>query len=123
MSSVISFEIFVTDIQRAINFYSKTFGLEIGKVHESTSKQTKVAFFLSEQDQKGIGGTLVEDQAYLALLKTRHMNGIILHFHSNDIQLTLKKVIDNGGTIIFDNISYARVQDSEGNQIGIRTVD
>lgn len=123
MSSVISFEIFVTDIQRAINFYSKTFGLEIGKVHESASKQTKVAFFLSEQDQKGIGGTLVEDQAYLALLKTRHMNGIILHFHSNDIQLTLKKVIDNGGTIIFDNISYARVQDSEGNQIGIRTVD
>lgn len=114
---VVYFEIPVTDMQRAKKFYTAVFGFDFT---EELIDSNQMALFPFAEKGTGITGALAKGEVY----KPNKM-GTLIYFHTNDIENTLKKVIENSGKILYPKTStgsygfVAEFEDSEGNRIAL----
>jgi predicted enzyme related to lactoylglutathione lyase len=110
------FDIPVTNLDRAVQFYSAVLGVRIDK---QTFGNTSLAVI---EHKEGNGGCLVPEHAEIAA------GGILLYLNADGrIRDAVAKVIPNGGTVI-DAIHpigphgfRAIVLDSEGNRVALHS--
>ena len=115
---VVWFEVPVTDMDRAIEFYQTVFKREINKANVGGEE---MAFFASEQGKGGVSGALIRSTQHEPSEK-----GVVIYFASADVDTELSRVEAAGGriikpkTLITEEIGHCgAIIDSEGNQIAI----
>lgn len=114
---VVYFEIPVTDIERAIQFYSAVFNYEFERanIHDN-----EMAFFPLNEDNSGISGALAQGEIYNPTI-----NGTLVYFKTDDITETLNLALKNGAEVLFPITSngefgsVAEFKDCEGNRIAL----
>jgi predicted enzyme related to lactoylglutathione lyase len=117
LNPVIYFEIPVNDMDRAIEFYSAVFDFTFEK---NIIDHNEMAFFPFEDGARGITGALAKGEIYIPTLQ-----GILIYFSTNDIDLMLEKLITYGGEILYPKTSngelgyVAEFKDCEGNRIAL----
>lgn len=116
---VIYFEIPVNDLERATNFYKKTFNFTF---EQEVIDDYEMSFFPFYDEATGITGALAKGDVYIPT-----KNGVILYFSTADIDETLRNVLNLGGNILYPktfNEKYgfyvAEFEDSEGNRIAVQ---
>ncbi|PZX57662.1 hypothetical protein LV84_01791 [Algoriphagus ratkowskyi] len=117
------FEIPVSDMDRAINFYQKVFDCTL---HKLDMGDFQMAMFPGEGGGKGAEGSLVFNKEFYA---TSNHAGALIYFSSEDVVIELSRVEDAGGTIqiekkmISPEYGYMGVfLDSEGNRIALHSM-
>ena len=112
------FEIPVTDLDRAINFYQSLLGIELerGSIHGYD-----MAFFPFENNGAGISGALCKGDVYKPSI-----DGSFVYLFTNNIDEVLGKAVELGSEILFEktdagNCFVAEIKDSEGNRICFTT--
>ncbi|MCP4121562.1 MAG: VOC family protein, partial [Bacteroidetes bacterium] len=112
------FEIPVTDMDRAIDFYQTVFKIDINKANVGNEE---MAFFASKPENPGISGALIRHEHYKP-----SKNGVVIYFASADVSTELNRVEAAGGkvikpkTLITEEIGHCGAFiDSEGNQVAI----
>jgi predicted enzyme related to lactoylglutathione lyase len=114
---VVYFEIPVTDMNRAMAFYTAVFDVEFEKEYIDGND---MALFPLTNNQSGISGALVKGDIY-----NPTQDGILIYFHTENIEQTLQQASAHGSTTLFPKTSngewgyVAEFQDSEGNRIGL----
>ena len=117
MNPVVYFEIPVTDMNRAIAFYSSVFGFLFAK---EVIDHNDMAFFPFEDGARGITGALAMGEIYVPTVQ-----GILIYFGTDDIDAILHKAVEAGGEILYPKTSngdlghVAEFKDSEGNRIAL----
>jgi predicted enzyme related to lactoylglutathione lyase len=113
------FEIPVTDLDRAINFYQNVFGYEFER---TVVDGNDMAWFPFSQDAPGISGALAKGESY-----TPTTNGSLVYFNTDHIDDILSKANANGGKTLYPKTSIgelgwvAEFEDSEGNRIALHS--
>ena len=112
------FEIPVTDMDRAINFYQSLLGIELerGSIHGYD-----MAFFPFENNVGGISGALCKGDVYKPSI-----DGSFIYLFTSNIDEVLSKAVELGSEIMFEktdagNCFVAEIKDSEGNRICFTT--
>ncbi|MGI9546687.1 MAG: VOC family protein [Flavobacteriaceae bacterium] len=115
------FEIPVTDMERAKDFYEAVFKVEIS-VHDLGG--IIMGWFPYSEDQKGASGSLVKHEMY----KPSDTHGSLIYFSSPDVNGELERVESAGGTILKPKTEIggghgfmALINDSEGNRIALHS--
>jgi predicted enzyme related to lactoylglutathione lyase len=113
---VVYFEIPVTDMDRAIKFYSAVFHFEFDK---EIIDGNEMALFPFTEGSSGISGALAKGEIYKPT-----KDGIVIYFKTGNIDETLNLALANGGQILYpktDNgIGFvAEFEDTEGNRIAL----
>ncbi len=114
---VVYFEIPVTDIERAIQFYTAVFNLDFERdiIHDN-----EMAFFPLTEGNNGISGALAKGEIYKPTI-----NGTLVYFNTENIEETLNLALQNGAEVLFpitSNGEYgfvAEFKDCEGNRIAL----
>lgn len=115
------FEIPVTDMERAIDFYERVFGFTF---HRSKLDSLDMAWFPMGEGIPGSTGSLVKHKAYAP-----SQDGTLVYFTSpaGDVDYELAKVEDAGGKIIQkkkpigEHGFVAVFLDTEGNRVAIHS--
>jgi uncharacterized protein len=111
------FEIPVSDLERAIAFYSAVFTCEFERLEMDGNQ---MAYFPTFDDAPGITGALAHGESYVP-----GRQGSRLYFSSEDIDETLRRVEQAGGQMVYPKTSIgelgwvAEFEDSEGNCIAL----
>jgi uncharacterized protein len=114
---VVYFEIPVTNVDRAIKFYSAVFNF---KFEKETIDKNEMALFPFTENDLGISGALAKGEIYKP-----SKNGTLIYFRTENIDDTLKLAVQNGGKILYPKTSngdlgfVAEFEDSEGNRIAL----
>lgn len=115
---VIYFEIPVTDMKRAENFYTTVFNFSFEK---EIIDHYEMALFPFEEKNSGITGALAKGDVYKPTKE-----GVIIYFKTQNIEETLHKVLQKGGKILYpkridekQGFAVAEFEDSEGNRIAL----
>ncbi len=114
------FEIPVSDLDRARTFYQTVFGFEMPLQEMGP---LKMAWFPMEQNAQYATGSLVKAEMYVP-----SMEGSMVYFSVDDIEATLGRIAENGGTVlnpktpIGDFGFVAHFRDSEGNRVALHSV-
>lgn len=117
------FEIPVTNMERAINFYESVFGFNIER-HEMG--ELDMGWFPALHEANGAMGSLVKHPDFY---KPSH-EGTLVYFeaHSGDLTNELNKVESSGGKVlhpkklIAEGIGYmAVIEDTEGNRVALHS--
>jgi len=118
---VIYFEIPVTDLNRAVQFYTNVFNFTF---ENEIMDSYEMAFFPFKLENTGITGALAKGDVYKPT-----KNGVIIYFNTENIDETLKKVQSQGAEILYPktfNEDYgfyvAEFKDSEGNRIAVQQI-
>jgi predicted enzyme related to lactoylglutathione lyase len=117
MNPAVYFEIPVSDLDRAIRFYSEVFGytFERQNIHGN-----EMAMFPFSQNGGGITGALAKGEIYVPT-----KSGIVIYFQTESIDETIKRAVANGAEVLFPKTSagdfgfVAEFSDSEGNRIAL----
>ena len=114
------FEIYVSDMQRAVKFYAEVFNL--GDFTEINIGEERLCMFPSVEDRPYISGALVE---------TRHhspgVGGTVVYFHSTDCGVEEARIAAAGGEVLRPKYSIGEFgyvcifKDTEGNLVGIHS--
>ncbi len=111
------FEIPVTDLNRAVNFYKAVFGFDFEREVIDTNE---MALFPFTDGERGISGALAKGDIY-----TPTVDGVLIYFGTKDIDQALKLAVENGGQMLYPKTSngdlghVAEFRDSEGNRIAL----
>ncbi|OYQ36888.1 glyoxalase [Flavobacterium cyanobacteriorum] len=114
---VIYFEIPVTDIKRAKQFYAAVFGFTF---EDEVIDGNTMALFPFSKQKTGISGALAKGDIYKPTTK-----GILVYFATQDIDATLNAALQNGAKVLYPKTSngdlgyVAEFQDTEGNRIAL----
>lgn len=115
---VVYFEIPVNDLVRAEKFYTEVFNFSFEK---EIIDQYEMALFPFEEKNSGITGALAKGDVYQP-----SKSGVIIYFKTESIDITLEKVIEHGGKLLYPKktdekygFSVAEFEDSEGNRIAL----
>ncbi|MCV9926112.1 VOC family protein [Flavobacterium sp. LS1R49] len=114
---VVYFEIPVTDIERAIQFYTAVFNFDFER---DTIHDNEMAFFPLIEGNNGISGALAKGEIYKPTI-----NGTLVYFNTEDIDATLNLAVKNGAEVLFpitsngEYGSVAEFKDCEGNRIAL----
>src|SRR5689334_12008836 len=116
-------EIPVTDLDRAKDFYAKTFGF---KYQMHNTPEFKMAMFPSAGEKAyGAGGALM----LMPGGYTPSHQGPLVYFHSDDIPKTLEKAEKAGGKVLQGKKSIGQYgfiaffEDSEGNRVALHSMN
>ena len=114
------FEIPVSDMKRAKQFYEKVFDIEITEVNFGGFN---MGWFPNKGDSYGATGTLVKQESYIP-----SQEGTLVYFMSEDVEQELNRVEAAGGKIyqkktkISDEHGFMGVFiDSEGNRVALHS--
>ena len=91
------FEIPVTNLERAEQFYTSVFGF---KFEKASIHDNEMALFPLDENAPGISGALAKGEIYKPT-----KDGTLIYLKSKKIDETLKRVINSGGTILFPKTS------------------
>lgn len=111
------FEIPVTDMNRAVKFYTSAFGIEITP---SEMGPNKMGWFPMEMGAAGSAGTLMQGEGY-----TPSHEGSLVYIHVDKIDPTLEAISQAGGKTLMPRTSIgehgfiAHFEDSEGNRVAV----
>jgi predicted enzyme related to lactoylglutathione lyase len=113
---VVYFEIPVTDIERATQFYKAIFNFSFDK---EKIDNNEMALFPFHEKATGISGALAKGEIYKPTVE-----GVLIYFNTANIDETLKRATQHGAKVLYpktDNgIGFvAEFQDSEGNRIAL----
>lgn len=113
---VVYFEIPVTDINKAIQFYKTVFDVEFEK---ENIDHNEMALFPFYSNGSGISGALAKGEIYQPT-----KNGVLIYFTTDNIDDTLNKAIAGGGQILYPATDngiglVAEFEDTEGNRIAL----
>lgn len=114
---LVYFEIPVTDMERAIRFYTHVFGF---RFQRTTIDGNEMALFPASEGAAGASGALAKGPVYRPTKA-----GAILYFHTADIDQTLAKAVSAGGALLYPKTGVApggfvaEFSDSEGNRIAL----
>jgi len=113
---VIYFEIPVTNMERAMKFYQSVFQFDF---QLETIDNYEMALFPFYDNATGISGALAKGEVYIPT-----KNGIIMYFHTENIEQTMNLALSHGGQILYpitDNGIgvVAEFEDCEGNRIAL----
>lgn len=114
---VVYFEIPVTDMDRAIQFYTAVFNFTFDK---TVIDKIEMALFPLVDENDGISGALAKGEIYKPT-----NDGVVIYFQTENIDQTLKIAIENGGRTLYPKTSngdlgfVAEFEDSEGNRIAL----
>jgi predicted enzyme related to lactoylglutathione lyase len=114
---VFNFEIPVNNMDRAVEFYTKTFGVTFER---QSVDGNDMAFFPYEPGAEGATGALAKGDSYKPSLK-----GTRVYFSTTDIDATLSNAVNAGGKLIYPKTDagdygfVAEFEDSEGNCIAL----
>ncbi|WP_163718165.1 VOC family protein [Mangrovibacterium lignilyticum] len=123
---VVWFEIYVDDLQRAKVFYETVFHTELTElVNPADDSAIKMLSFPGNMETKGrASGALVKMEGVQA-----GRNSTIVYFSSHDCRVEEDRVAGAGGKVVRSKISIGEygfislVADTEGNMIGIHSMD
>lgn len=119
-NSITWFEIPVTDLERAMQFYREVFQikLEVTPVMNGAS-----AFFPHMEGPNDVGGSLTQGEGY-----TPSMGGTLVYMNANpDVAPILARVEAAGGKVLMPKTSIGEngyigiFTDSEGNRVGVHS--
>ena len=119
MNPVNWFEIPAKDLERAKEFYSAVFGLEMQFIDMHDSKM--YMFHGDPTHQGSLGCIYTSDQVEPSA------NGTTVYFSVEDCDVEANKAAAAGGTVVLPKMSIgefgfiAQVMDTEGNRIGIHS--
>lgn len=111
------FEIPVTDLTRAKQFYERALGVE---VTETEMGPNKMGWFPMEMGAAGAAGTLIQGDGY-----TPSHQGSLVYLHVDKIDPTLDAIRGSGGKTLMPRTSIsehgfiAHFEDSEGNRVAL----
>lgn len=114
---VVYFEIPVTDMNRAVKFYTAVFNFSFEK---DMIDHNEMALFPFEAANAGISGALAKGEIYIPCI-----NGTLIYFKTENIDETLALALKNGGELLYPKTSngplgfVAEFKDSEGNRIAL----
>jgi uncharacterized protein len=115
------FELYVQDIERAKAFYQKTFQITLERLE---SPGLELWAFPMGMDSPGCPGALVQMPG-----KDSGVGGTIVYFSCADCAVEASRAVQNGGTVQKEKTSIgqygfiALVLDTEGNMIGLHSMD
>lgn len=111
------FEIPVTNLDRAVAFYSAVFGCEFER---ASVDGNQMALFPFNAADPGTSGALAQGDSYLP-----GKQGVRLYLRTSSIEETLAKAVAAGGRVLYPKTSIgdagwvAEFEDSEGNCIAL----
>jgi predicted enzyme related to lactoylglutathione lyase len=114
---VVYFEIPVRNLDRAIAFYSKTFGVTLER---QTIDGHAMALFPDDGRSEGATGALAHGESYEPSKK-----GTRVYIATPDLDATLRRALHAGARLLYPktdlgSLGYvAEVEDSEGNRIAL----
>lgn len=113
------FEIPAVDVERAMNFYSTIFGVEMTSMKAMPGMT--MAMFPADE---GVGGAVVQGEGYVPSAE-----GTVVYLNGGeDLSLVLAKVQGAGGKVLLpktdigENGFVAFFKDSEGNKVGLHSM-
>ncbi|MEO8167736.1 MAG: VOC family protein [bacterium] len=117
------FEIPVTNFERAKKFYSAIYDYEMP---EQMMGPNRMGFFLSDMENRGIGGAIVQGNGYVPT-----KDGVKVYLSAgNDLTIVLNCVAKAGGkvllakTLVGPDLGYfAVIEDTEGNNISLHSMN
>lgn len=114
------FEIPVSDMERAKQFYETVFKIEI-KVQDFEG--TLMGWLPDNDGIFGATGSLIKQESYVPSEK-----GTLVYFMSNDVQIELDRVVEAGGKIFQEKTKISDEHgcmgvfiDSEGNRVALHS--
>lgn len=119
MNTVSWFEIPVNDMDRAQDFYEKSFDI---KLDINQMGPALMGWFPSNQESYGAGGTLLKGDGYVP-----SHEGTLVYFAVEDIEATLGKIEGNGGKTLQPKMSIGEhgfigvFEDCEGNRVALHS--
>ena len=118
------FEIPVTDLERAKNFYQKVLSVTLEDLDMEAGKGAKLALFpMPKEGELGTPGALVLSENYVPSDK-----GTVVYLSCEDLNVEAEKVEVNGGKIVFPKMSIgengfiAHFIDTEGNRVALHSM-
>lgn len=114
------FEIPVSDMDRAITFYTDVLGV---KIHKQDINGLQMGWFMPADEQGPPLGSLMLHESY-----TPGTEGVLIYFSNPDISGTLEKVGKAGGSVFMPKTQISEEYgfmgvfiDSEGNRIALHS--
>lgn len=113
------FEIPVSDLARAMTFYSTVLGVDL---QETSMGPSRMAFFPMNPGEPGCGGTLIQDEGYVP-----SKDGALVYLAVDDIDAALARVAKAGGRTLLPKLNIgehgtiAHFEDSEGNRVAFHS--
>ena len=116
------FEIYVSDMQRAKNFYTTVFKCEFKDVPTTNERHPEMeyTFFAADPAKNGAAGALVKMNA-----AQPGIGGTLVYFATDEINAELSRVEAAGGKVLRAKLQVpgggfiALILDTEGNMIGL----
>ena len=114
------FEIYVQDMDRAKTFYAKTLEVTFEKLE---SPGAELWAFPMNMDAPGAAGSLVKMEG-----KDSGSGGTIIYFSCADCAVEAGRAAQHGGKVVKEKFSIgeygfiAFIQDTEGNMIGLHSI-
>lgn len=115
------FEIYVQDMERAKAFYEGVFGRPLSRID---SPELELWAFESDPATPGAGGALAQRPGVAS-----GGNSTLVYFACKDCAVEAARVPSHGGTVVKAKTSigaygyFALVTDTEGNMIGLYSMD
>lgn len=116
------FEVPVTNMKRAMEFYGSIFDIELS---EQDFGNLSMAFFPQSEGSGGAPGALVETEGHYT---TSH-EGCLLYFSCDDLSNELSRVEESGGKVLKHKTEISPdygfmglFEDSEGNRIALHSM-
>ena len=112
------FEIPVTDMDRAVKFYSSIFNISMGE--QTKMGGSVMCFFPNDAETQGATGTLIQHEAY-----TPSYQGSLVYLSVKEIDEVIPRIAPAGGKIINNKMSIGEhgfvghFEDSEGNRVAL----
>lgn len=121
MNSVGWFEIHVSNLERAVQFYENVFDRKLVAL-PSEDQSIKMMMFTGDMNSHGTTGALVQHP-----MKNPSTEGALIYFSCDDCDAVEKLAIENHGKVFKTKFSIGAngfisiIGDSEGNAIGIHS--
>ncbi len=117
------FDIYVEDMDRAVEFYQKVFKQKLESISDPTD-ETQMMSFPGEMNANGSGGALVK-----SALSHPGVGGTMVYFNVEDCSIEESRVEEAGGKVVRPKFSIGRFGfvtlciDTEGNIFGLSSIE
>ncbi|EKG2483495.1 VOC family protein [Vibrio vulnificus] len=117
------FEIYVDDVERAKHFYQSVFQVTFEQMLDPTGTDIEMWFFPSDMESYGASGALVKMDGVSA-----GAGGTLVYFSCENCAIEQERARQHGGVVVQAKMAIGEygfislVQDSEGNMIGLHSM-
>lgn len=122
MNAIGWFDIYVSDLDRAVGFYETVLNTKLEPIGDPTG-ETRMMSFPAQMSAYGAGGALTQSPH-----AAPGVGGTIVYFNAEDCAVEEARVADAGGAVVRPKFSIGEFgwvslcQDSEGNMFGISSM-